>query len=119
MNLTAIQIAEAFLRHEFEKTYPYLADTIQWNLVGNEQLDGKEKVMDACQKSAAYLTSVTTNFSKFIIIADTDHVVIDSTAEYTDKEQNKTSIASCDIYRFAGGKLVEITSYTIERDGTS
>ena len=114
MNLTAIQIAEAFSRHEFEKTYPYILDTIAWNPIGNELINGKEKVIEACQQSASYLATITTKFTRFTVIADTSHVVIDVRAEYVDTQQNATRIASCDIYGFTDGKLSEITSYTVQ-----
>ncbi len=114
MNLTITQIAEVFSRHEFSKIYPYLLDTIRWNLVGNEQLEGKEAVVNACQQSADYLAGVITSFSKFRVIVDTDCVVIDSTADYVDEQQKRTTVASCDIYVFVAGKLSEITSYTID-----
>ena len=114
MSLTITQIAEAFSRHEFEKTYPYLLDTIEWNLVGNQQTNGHENVIKSCQQSADYLASVTTTFSQFTVIVDGTHAVIDSLAEYVDDQQNKTCIASCDIYEFIGGKLAKITSYSVD-----
>lgn len=113
MNLTQTQIAEAFSNHEFERTYPYFLDTIQWHLIGNERLDGKEAVVNACQQSADYLAGVTTRFSKFTVIVGTDCVVIDSTADYVDAQQKETKIASCDLYTFVDGKLSDITSYSI------
>lgn len=116
MSQTTTQIAEAFSRHEFEKTYAHLLDGIQWNLVGSERITDKENVIRACEQSAHYLASVTTNFSKFTVIADETRVVIDSVAEYVDEQQNKSSIASCDIYEFLDGKLATITSYTIPVD---
>ena len=84
------------------------------DFIGKEQLVGKEKVIDACQKSADYLTSLTTKFSKFTVSADDDRVVIDSTADYADEEQNRACVASSDICRFTNGILAEITSYTTD-----
>ena len=112
--LTISQIAEAFSRHEFEQTYSYWLDTIRWNLIGDEQLNGKEQVLQSCRQSADYLASVTTRFRQFAVIADDTRVVIDSVADYVDAEHNKTTVASCDIYGFVGGKLVSITSYSVE-----
>lgn len=93
MNLTIQQIAEAFSKHEFILTYPHLSDTIRWNLVGNEQLAGKEAVIQACQESAAYLDTVTTNWLKFVVLPGNDFVVIDSVADYVDAQQQLTRIA--------------------------
>ena len=114
MNLTNQQIAEAFSKHEFERTYPYLSDTIQWNLVGNEEIAGKEGVMRTCTESAAYFDTVTTTFIQFVVLTGDDFVVIDSLADYRDAQPQTTRIASCDIYRFTDSKLAYITSYTTD-----
>ncbi|GAB3954281.1 hypothetical protein GCM10028805_39450 [Spirosoma harenae] len=112
--MTTTELAKAFSRHKFDLTYPYLLDTIHWNVVGSQHIEGKQNVIDACQQSAAYLAGVTTTFHKFVLITTDNYVVIDSTAEYVDSEQNSTTVASCDIYEFSSGKLAAITSYTIQ-----
>jgi len=65
MELTNEQIAEAFSRHDFEASYPYLAEDVRWNIVGESLVEGKENVISVCRESAAYLTGVTTDFGKF------------------------------------------------------
>lgn len=114
MNLTTAQIAEAFSRHDFATTYPYLSDDVQWNLVGKETLSGKETVITTCEQSAAYLKTVTTTFSRFFVVVGDNGVVIDSISDYVDADQQTSRVASCDIYEFADGKITQITSYTIE-----
>ena len=114
MSLSIIQIAEAFSRHEFEKTYSYLRGTVEWNLVGNQQINGYENVIKSCGQSADYLVGITTTFSQFTVIVGDTHVVIDSLAEYGDDQQKRTCISSCDIYEFIGGKLAKITSYSVD-----
>ena len=112
--MTITEIAEAFSRHQFELTYPYLLDSIQWNVVGNQQIEGKQDVINSCQQSANYLAGVRTTFHKFVLITNGSHVVIDCSAEYIDSEQKSTYVASCDIYEFRSGQLAAITSYTIQ-----
>jgi hypothetical protein len=114
MELTSEQIAEAFSRHDFEASYPYLAHDVRWNIVGERLVEGKENVISVCRESAAYLTDVTTDFGKFRSVVTDDCVVIDSVAEYTDKEEKRSHVASCDLYDFTDGKVSEITSYTVE-----
>jgi limonene-1,2-epoxide hydrolase len=116
MKLTIKQIAEAFSNHNFEAIYPFIADNILWNMVGAEQITGKENVVKTCEQSANYLKSVETKFNKFIVIESINYTVIDSSADYIDKDKNISRIASCDIYKFNSGQLVEITSYTVELD---
>ena len=38
MSLDIHQIAEAFCSYRFVQTYPYMADEIKWNIVGEEEL---------------------------------------------------------------------------------
>jgi hypothetical protein len=72
MELTNEQIAEAFSRHDFEASYPYLADDVRWNIVGERLVESKENVISVCRESAAYLTGVTTDFGKFRSIITND-----------------------------------------------
>jgi hypothetical protein len=108
------KISEDFSRHHFEQTYPYLSDTIQWHLIGDKVLVGKESIMETCNQSAQYLKSVKTQFKKFKTVKSDNCVVIDSLADYIDDNDAVTAVASCDIYEFVGGQLVQITSYCIE-----
>jgi SnoaL-like protein len=114
VELTNEQISEAFSHHDFEAAYPCLADDVRWNIVGQRRVEDKEKVIAVCRESAAYLTDVATNFVKFRTVVTDDCVVIDSVAEYTDREEQLSYVASCDIYDFTNGKVSEITSYTVE-----
>ena len=45
MSLNIDQIAEAFCSYRFAVTYPYMADEIKWNIVGREELRGREAVI--------------------------------------------------------------------------
>ena len=117
MSLTQEQVAEAFSRHDFAAAYDHLAEDVRWSLVGAEQCEGREAVVEWCERSVDYLATVTTRFSKFRVVSGGDHVVVDSTAEYTAEGEQPSVVASCDIYRFAGGRVAEITSYNIELGG--
>ena len=114
MSLDIQQIAEAFSGHRFAVTYPYLADDIKWNIVGNEELVGRESVIDRCDESAKYLESVSTTFIKMKITRAETCVVVESVAQYKDQEHQTSNVASCDVYQFSDERLVEITSYNIE-----
>jgi hypothetical protein len=114
MELTSEQIAEAFSRHDFEASYPYLADDIRWNIVGERRVEGKENVISVCSESAEYLAGVTTDFRRFRKVITDDCVVVDSVAEYTDKGGEGSHVASCDLYDFTNGNVSEITSYTVD-----
>ena len=108
------EIATAISGHRFDEAYPYLADDVSWKLVGAGRLDGKEAFIGACEATAAELSGASTEFRQFRVLVGADWVVIDSVATYTAADGSKTDVASCDLYRFRNGKLVEATSYNIE-----
>ena len=108
------RIARAFSSHDFEAAYPFLAEDIVWDLVGEAPLSGKAAVVDACARSTAELESVTTSFRSFRVVVGRDAAVVDSVADYTDSDGATTTVASCDLYDFTGGRVTAIKSYNIE-----
>ena len=58
MSLDISQIAEAFCSYRFAVTYPNMADEIKWNIVGKEELVGREAVIDRCAAAAKFLETV-------------------------------------------------------------
>jgi hypothetical protein len=65
MSPTISETAEAFSRHRFEETYPFMLDEAEWTLVGGEQVRGKADIMKACQETAGELVNVKASFSRF------------------------------------------------------
>jgi ketosteroid isomerase-like protein len=114
MSLTIAEIAEAFSDHRFGEVVPYLSDDVRWTVIGDRLIAGKAEVIAACDESAAYLATATTEFSRFKVVVGEDAAVVDARATYTDAEKNTFAVASCDIYEFADGKLSAITSYNVE-----
>jgi len=114
MSLDIHQIAEAFSSHRFVVTYPYMADEIKWNNVGREERMGREAVIDRCDKSAEFLETVSTTITKLKINRAETFVVVEGAAQFQDQENQTSSVASCDVYQFSDGRLVEITSYNVE-----
>ncbi|WP_339697753.1 nuclear transport factor 2 family protein [uncultured Roseivirga sp.] len=106
-------IATAFSKGEFSSVYDKLADNIEWNIVGERLLKGKEEVTAYCQKTAQYFSEVDTDFRLMNVIAEGNQVMIDGTAEFISKSNKSTYISSCDVYSFEENKLREIYSYCI------
>lgn len=114
MSLNSDQIAEAFCSHRFGATYPYMADEIKWNIVGREELMGREAVIDRCNQSAKFLETVSTAITKLKINHAETFVVVEGAAQFQDQENQASSVASCDVFQFSDKRLVEITSYVVE-----
>lgn len=110
MSLDIDQIAEAFCNYRFAETYPYLADEIKWNIVGTEELVGREAVIDRCAASAKFLETVSPTITKLKINSAETCVVVEGAAQFQDQENQTSSVASCDVFQFSDERLVEITS---------
>ena len=113
MPISNQQISEAFSNGNFKFAFPFLADDIEWNIIGERILNGKEKVINFCSETATYFASVTTVFITENIIAADDVIAINGKGSFTNKEAKITNVSSCDIYNFKEGKLKKITSYCI------
>src|SRR5215208_3126538 len=114
MSLDIEQIAEAFCSHRFVETYPYMADEIKWDIVGREELIGREAVIDQCNKSAKFLETVSSTITKLNSIRAETFVVVEGAAQFQDQEDQTSDVASCDVFQFSDGRLVQITSYVID-----
>ncbi|WP_462251584.1 nuclear transport factor 2 family protein [Ferruginibacter sp.] len=116
MQPTNTALSQQFSGGNFKFAYDYLAEDIVWNIIGDKILKGKKNVIAFCDSTAAYFATVTTKFTTGNLIADSNCVAIDGTAEFINKENKITHVSSCDVYRFENGTLKEITSYCIVTD---
>ena len=64
MSLNIEQIADAFCSHRCGEIFPYTADEVKWNIIGREELIGREAVVDHYNKSAKFLETVSTTLAK-------------------------------------------------------
>lgn len=96
--MTQTQIAEAFSHGHFELTYSFLSNQVQWHIIGNVLLDGKEAVINNCQQVAGYFQSVTTNFETIHVIAANNKVAINGTAEFIREGKRVSFVEACDVY---------------------
>ena len=109
-------IAEAFSRHRFHETYDHLAPDVVWIGVGSASTTGKDAVIAVCETTLAELADTSTEFVRFLVVADAHAAVVDSVGRYTDALGASSVVASCDIYEFRSGLIAQITSYTVEID---
>jgi hypothetical protein len=114
MSLESHQIAEAFCSWRFAEVYPYFADEIKWNVVGKKEYVGREAVIARCEESTKFLETVSTLYDRLKLHRAEACVIVEGTAQFQDRENRTLGVASCDVFRFAEGRLVEITSYVID-----
>jgi len=114
VSLDIDQIAVAFCSHRFAATFPYMADEIKWNIIGREELIGREAVIAQCNKGAKFLETVSTTHLNLKTYRAETRVIVEGTAQFQDQENQTSSVASCDVFQFSDERLVEITSYVID-----
>ena len=61
-----------------------MADEIKWNIVGREELVGREAVIDQCNKSAKFLETVSATITKLKINRAETFVVVEGAAQFQD-----------------------------------
>jgi hypothetical protein len=91
-----------------------MADEIKWNIVGREELVGRAAIIDRCAFNAKFLETVSANLTRLKIHRAGTYVIVEGAAQFQDRENQTTSVASCDVFQFSDERLVEITSYVIE-----
>lgn len=111
-------VAEAFSAHRFAETYDDLAPDVRWSLVGGPTIEGWDDVVATCEETMADLSgnATTTEFTRFVSVADERVAVVDAIARYTSADGEVTRVSSCDVYELRDGMVARITSYTVELD---
>ncbi|WLR41706.1 hypothetical protein LC087_12630 [Bacillus carboniphilus] len=109
------QIAESFSRGNFEPTFPFLSKMIEWNIVGEKTLVGREAVIEKCKQTSNYFKTITTNFTTLNIISEKNCVAVNGTAEFIRNGEQLSFVSACDVYIFnEKNELQRIDSYCIK-----
>jgi ketosteroid isomerase-like protein len=118
MAFDSAAVGRAFSEHRFDDALGHLARDVRWTIVGYTVLEGADAVRQTCMQTAASLQDTTTTYDRCVVAAGGDVVAVDTFVHYSGPG-GETSVASCDIYEFAGEKITAITSYAVEVDPES
>lgn len=110
------QAALAISSHRFDEAIPFVAEDVVWDVVGAGIVNGRDDLVEACRTLQTELIGTTVTFERLRAIVAADSVVVDSVATYTDSAGDESVVASCDIYDFAGDRIVAIRSFNVELD---
>lgn len=112
--MTNTEIAIAFSKGEFVKTYHFIANNAIWTVVEEDTFTGKQAIIDNCEQVGNHFKSVKTDFKTLNIIADENKVVINGTAEFLRDNKRVSFVSACDVYEFNDkNEIQNITSYCI------
>ena len=107
------RINEAFAENNLEKVLSFCTDDITWTMVGDTTVQGK----DAIRKWMASMNPQPPRLTFQQALAEGDFVITRGAMTMPEKK-NGPSIpyTFCDIYRFAGDKVAELTAFVIRTD---
>ncbi len=114
MKPTNRSISELFSQGKFSSVYEFFSEDMEWNIVGNTRIKGKQSVVDFCSQMMIEMESaVLTNDN---IIEAGNQIVIEGKCSYFNAGGQKSFVNYCDIYSFEGHAIKRIHSYCIEAD---
>ncbi len=90
----------------------FCADDMEWTFVGDKTLKGKEAVRQWMAKT--YIEPP--KFRVANLIAEDDFVTALGDITIKDEDGNAADYLYCDVWRFRGGKIVELRAFVIKTE---
>jgi ketosteroid isomerase-like protein len=92
-----------------------LADDVRWTIRGtsvwSRTFEGKATVLADLLGTVRAQLVTHVQLSVRRVLADGDHVIVEATGKATSKTGQPYNNEYCFLYRFAGGKVAEVTEY--------
>ena len=109
------QINDAFAENNLEKVLSFCSDDLVWTMVGDTTVKGKE----AIRKWIVSMNPEPPQLMIQQIVAEGDVVIARGDMIMKDRNDGMAHTYSfCDIYRFAGDRVVELIAFVIGTDKT-
>jgi uncharacterized protein (TIGR02246 family) len=107
------KINQSFADGNTEGFLSFCADDIEWTVVGEKKVKGKNEI----RKWMASMGQDPPKFTVGAIIEEGDLVA--AQGDMTMRDENKKTVphSYCDIYRFRNGKVIELKSFVLKTDG--
>ena len=96
----------------YERFLSFCADDTQWTFVGDRTLEGKEAVRQ-------YMATTYIEPPKFTVdnlIAEGEFLTVLGDITIKDEDGKAVHHSYCDIWRFRGGKIVELRAFVIKTE---
>ncbi len=112
--LIVSKVNEAFINGNFEGFLDFCADDVQWTIVGDRTVDGKEAIRQWMNSMAAEHPEPPKFTVTEPVIGEGDFVVARGDMTMKDKDGKEGQYSYCDIYRFTGDKIAELNSFVVK-----
>jgi ketosteroid isomerase-like protein len=104
------RINEAFAENNLEKVLSFCTDDFTWTMVGDTTVRGK----DAIRKWMASMNPEAPQFTIEHTVAEGDFVITRGDMMMAEKKGGPSiPFTFCDIYRFVGDKVAELTAFVV------
>ncbi len=103
MNAKIIAACEAFSQGDAKPAQAFIAEDIEWHIVGDRTIDGNAAVKEMCDDAAS---QGQVNFQNGRVIKAKNHIIVEGADLDSD-------MYYCDIYAIEKDQIVEITSYSL------
>jgi len=97
---------------DYEGFLSFCTEDTQWTFVGERTLKGKEAV----RRYMATTYKEPPKFTVTNLIAEGDFVTALGEITLKDEDGKETDYSYCDVWRFHGGKIVELKAFVIETE---
>ncbi len=111
MTIEIKKICEEFSKGNFPATYIHFADDIEWKIIGDKIVSGKNNTIAFCTKMMIEIGSST--LKNINVITENNYVAIEGSCNFTNEEGKAASVEYCDVFRFEERKIKTITSYLV------
>ena len=108
---TVRKVNDAFLENNFEGFLDFCADDVQWTIVGDRSVNGKETIRQWMSEMAKE-NPEPPKFSVIDpVIAEGDFVAMQARGKSTTKTGKSYNNTYCQVFRIVNGKVQQVTEY--------
>jgi ketosteroid isomerase-like protein len=111
MKPTNTELSQQFSEGNFASCYDYFASDIQWKIIGDRMIKGKEDVMKFCKNMLK--ESANTTFKNSNMVVENNQIVVEGNCKFLNEDKTEGEVNYCDVYIFNEDKIAKITSYCI------
>ena len=112
MDTVIEKVSRQFAGGHFKSTYHYMADDVQWNIIGGPVIKGKKEMILFCDKMDIEMAGTIVTTTDYI--ADGNTVAIQGYCNATKFNKQQVKLEFCEVYLFKEEQLQQITTYCVE-----
>lgn len=108
-------VNDGFRKNDPEIFLNYCSDTVRWTMLGAFEAEGTEAIRKFFNGNPTSTEEADIRLGQ--TIAEGDQVASTGTMKMKEKDGHMVEYAFCDIYRFEGEKIAEMSSYLVKLGG--